>query len=187
MVLRLSRKCDHSAYNLCFQFIWRTCARESPLSAVAVACSPCARAPRSRPLPLAPLTFRLASLPPSPSLRTIRRQRAAVVSHPLARPGTRLQPAPQPGTRGGTGAAGGGQRRRPYPGSDAVPAWAPIPPHRAGAVPAAPAVPNPSEPAFSSVLHFSALCPVAKWALPPPPRGARRARSPKPAAPPCFY
>ena len=90
-MLRLSRKCAHPAYNLCLQFIRRTCARESPFSAVAVAYSPCARAPRSRPLPLAPLTFRLASLSPSPSLRTIRRQRAAVMSHPLARPGTRLQ------------------------------------------------------------------------------------------------
>ena len=38
--------------------------------AVAVACSPCARAPRSHPLPLVPLTFRLASLPPPPSLQS---------------------------------------------------------------------------------------------------------------------
>ena len=82
LVLRLSRKCDHPAFSLCLQFIRRTCAGKGPFSAVAAACSPCARAPRSRPLPLAPLTFRLASLPPSPSLRTIRRQRAAVMSHP---------------------------------------------------------------------------------------------------------
>ena len=141
----------------------------------------------SRPLPLAPLTFRLASLPSPPSLRTSRRQRAVVVSARWRSRAHGSKPAPQQGARGGAEAAGGGQRRRPFPGSDAVPAWAPTPPHRAGAVPAAPAVPNPSEPAFSSVLHFSALCPVAEWALLPPPRGARRARSPKPAAPPCFY
>ena len=40
-------------------------------------------------------------------------------------------------------------------------------------MPAAPAVPNPSEPAFSSVLHFSALCPVAERALLPPTLGGR--------------
>ena len=116
MVLRLSRKCDHPAFSLCLQFIRRTCAGESPFSAVAVACSPCARAPRSRPLPLAPLTFRLASLPPPPSLRTSRRQRAVVVSHPLARPGSQLQ------TRAATGHAGRSPRQRRCPGMGADPA-----------------------------------------------------------------
>ena len=156
--------------------------------AVAVACSPCARAPRSRPLPLAPLTFRLASLPSPPSLRTSRRQRAVVVSHPLARPGTRLQ------TCATTGHAGRSlcgwrrpapatlprQRRCPGMGAD----------HAAsrGRRARAPAVLNPIEPAFSSVLHFSALCPMAERALLPPPRRARSPK-PKPAAPPsgCLY
>ena len=70
MVLRLSRKCDHPAFSLCLQFIRRTCAGESPFSAVAVACSPCARAPRSR--GVAPAAARAAYLPfgvpPFPSL-----------------------------------------------------------------------------------------------------------------------
>ena len=70
----------------------------------------------SRPLPLAPLIFRLASLPSPPSLRTSRRQRAVVVSHPLARPGSQLQ------TRAATGHAGRSPRQRRCPGMGADPA-----------------------------------------------------------------
>ena len=84
--------------------------RRSPFNAVTVACSPCARAPCSLPLPLAPLTFRLASLPLPSSLRTSRRQRAVVVSARWRGRAHSSKPEPQPGTRGGA------------PGSDAVPA-----------------------------------------------------------------
>ena len=138
---------------------------------------------------LAPAAARAAYLPfgvpPSPSLPQ---------DEPPTARGRSVAPAGAAGHTAPTGAATGhagrslcGWRRRPFPGSDAVPAWAPNPQHRAGAVPAAPAVPNPSEPAFSFVMHFNPLCPVAQWALLPPPRGARRARSPKPAPPRFCY
>jgi hypothetical protein len=73
VVLRLSRKCDHPAFNLCLQFIRRTYAGERPLCRRGRVLSLCSRSS------LAPAAARAAYLPygvpPPPSLRTSRRQR----------------------------------------------------------------------------------------------------------------
>ena len=136
---------------------------------------------------LASAAARAANIPfgVPPSLRTSRRQRAVVVSHPLARPGTRLQ------TGAATGHAGRSRCawRRPAPA--ALPRQRRCP--GMGADPAAPrgrrarrARRYESERASVFVrIAFQYL--VSRGPLLPPPRGARRARSPKPAAPPCFY
>ena len=73
---------------------------------------PCGGPQAARPLPLAPLTFCLASLPPPPSLRMSRRRRAVAVSHPLARPAAGLTAGAQTVRRRARGRSRRGWRRQ---------------------------------------------------------------------------